>query len=167
VHCDGQKKFAIVGQQDAVFDATETMRLLQYRVEHRREITRRRIDNLQHLSGGGLLLQRLARLGQEPRILHCDHRLCGEVFEQGDLLLGEGPYFLARYVDRAEESLIFAQAEEESGPDSANPNCLANLGRRGLDLIRLVIGDVNEGLALEEALRRGTRSWAERPNSPK
>src|SRR6266446_6790341 len=49
--------------------SAKLMRLFQYRVEHRGEITGRRIDDLQYLGGGGLLLQRLAPLGQEPRIL--------------------------------------------------------------------------------------------------
>ena len=35
-------------------------------------------------------------LGQQPRILHRDHRLCGEVLQQPKLLVGEGPHFLAK-----------------------------------------------------------------------
>jgi len=54
------------------------VRLLQNRIEYRGEITGRRIDDLQYLGGRGLLLQRLARLGQQPRILHCDDRLISE-----------------------------------------------------------------------------------------
>jgi hypothetical protein len=38
------------------------MRLLQNRVEHRREITRRRIDNPQYLGGRGLLSESLITL---------------------------------------------------------------------------------------------------------
>jgi hypothetical protein len=40
------------------------VRLLQDRVEHRREIARGRIDDLQHLGGRGLPLQRLVALGK-------------------------------------------------------------------------------------------------------
>ena len=50
---------------------------------------------LQHLGGRCLLLQRLARLGHQPRILHRDDRLRGEVLQQRDLLLGERPDLLA------------------------------------------------------------------------
>ena len=42
---------------------TEAVRLFQYRVEHRREVAGRGIDDLQHLGGRGLLLQRLVALG--------------------------------------------------------------------------------------------------------
>src|SRR5262249_62314908 len=53
------------------------MRLLQYRIENRSEVASRRIDDLQHLGSRGLLLQCLARLGQEPRVLHRDDGLGG------------------------------------------------------------------------------------------
>jgi hypothetical protein len=39
------------------------MGLLQDCVKHRREVTRRRIDDLQYPGGGGLPLQRLVTLG--------------------------------------------------------------------------------------------------------
>ena len=68
--------------------------LFQHRVEHRREIAGRGVDDLQHLGGRGLLLQCLARLGDQPRVLHRDDRLRGEVLQQGDLLVGEWPNLL-------------------------------------------------------------------------
>src|SRR6516164_9679476 len=49
----------------------------------------RAVDDSQHLGGRGLLLQGLARLGQQPHILHCNHCLRREVFEQCDLLFGK------------------------------------------------------------------------------
>ena len=60
------------------------MRLLQYRVEYRREVAGRRIDDLQDLGCRGLLLQCLARLGQEPCIFHRDNRLRREALEEQD-----------------------------------------------------------------------------------
>ena len=48
-----------------------------------------------HLGGRGLLLQGLARLGDQPRVLHRDHRLRREILQQRDLLVGERPHFLA------------------------------------------------------------------------
>ena len=44
-----------------------------------------------HLGGRGLLLQRLALFGHQPRVLHRDHRLRGEVLQQRDLPVGERP----------------------------------------------------------------------------
>ena len=72
------------------------MRLFQHRIEHRREIAGRGIDNLQHLGGRGLLLQRLPLLGQQPRVLDRDHRLIGEGADELDLPVGERLDPLAR-----------------------------------------------------------------------
>jgi hypothetical protein len=42
------------------------------------------------------------RLGDQPRILHRDDRLRGEVFEQRDLLIRERPYLLAIEMENTE-----------------------------------------------------------------
>ena len=76
-------------QKRAEGGLAQSHRLFQHRVEHRRQIAGRGVDHLQHLGGRGLLLQRLALLGQQPRVLHRDHRLGGEVFQQGNLLVGK------------------------------------------------------------------------------
>ena len=55
------------------------MRFFQDRIEDRRQVAGRGIDDPEHFGGGGLLFQGLARLGQEPRILHRDDRLRREV----------------------------------------------------------------------------------------
>src|SRR6516162_4224273 len=83
------------------------MGLFQYRVEHRREVTRRGVDDLQYVGSRGLLRQRLARLGQEPGVLHRDDGLCGEVLEQRDLLVSEWTDFLAKCGNRAKHCTIF------------------------------------------------------------
>jgi hypothetical protein len=44
--------------------AAKAVRFFQDRVEHRREVAGRAVDYLQDFGGRGLLLQRLARLGQ-------------------------------------------------------------------------------------------------------
>ena len=68
-------------------------------VEHRREIAGRGVDDLQHLGGRGLLLQRLARLSQEPRVFHCDDRLRREVLQQRYLLISERADFRTKCRD--------------------------------------------------------------------
>jgi len=55
--------------------------LVEHRIKHWGEIAGRRIDDLQDLGGCGLLLQSLARLGQEAGVLHRDDRLRGKVFQ--------------------------------------------------------------------------------------
>src|SRR5262249_37725221 len=81
------EKFAVIGKHVTVSRLAEADRSLEHRVEHRGEVARRGIDDLQYLGRRSLLLQGLARLGDEPRILHCDDGLRREIFEERNLLL--------------------------------------------------------------------------------
>ena len=54
----------------------------------------------EYLGGRGLLLQRLAGLGDQPRVLDRDDRLCGEVLHQRDLFVGEPPHLLTMMMKR-------------------------------------------------------------------
>ena len=71
-------------------------RILQHRLEHRLQFARRAADDLQHLRGRRLLLQRLGQIArarlhlvEQPHVLDRDHRLVGEGRDQLDLLVGE------------------------------------------------------------------------------
>ena len=55
------------------------------------EITGRRVYHLQDLGGRGLLIQCFTRLGEQPCVLHRNDRLCGEVFEESNLLFRKQP----------------------------------------------------------------------------
>src|SRR5215813_12290426 len=68
-------------------------------IEHRFQIERRAADYLEHVGGGGLLLQRLAELlrallhvVEQPYVLDRDHRLACESCQQCNLLVREWPY---------------------------------------------------------------------------
>jgi hypothetical protein len=61
-HRDRMNTLAVKRIKMPVSRITQAHRLVEHRVEHRREVARRRIDDLQHLSGRGLLLQRLTDL---------------------------------------------------------------------------------------------------------
>ena len=91
---------------------------LQYRVEYRQEVAGRGIDDLQYLGGCGLLLQGLARLGDEPRVLHRDHRLRGEVLQQCYLFVGKWPNLLAVDREKPQQSTFVAQRYAEQRADS-------------------------------------------------
>src|SRR5215469_1609157 len=67
LRCRTVETLPIVSPQISVNSTAQPEGLLQYRVEHRREVAGRVVDNLQYLGGRGLLPQGLARLGQEPR----------------------------------------------------------------------------------------------------
>ena len=64
-------------------------------VEHLLQVERRAADDLEHIGSGGLLLQRLPQLVEQPRVLDGDHGLVGEVRDQINLLVGEWSDFLA------------------------------------------------------------------------
>jgi hypothetical protein len=92
---------------------------LDHRVEDRGEVAGRRIDDLQYLGGRGLLFQGLARLGQQPRILHRDDCLRREVLQQRDLLFGERPDLGAEDQKHPHQCCVFAQREGETAAGSA------------------------------------------------
>ena len=104
-----RKRSFIVGRKARRSGFAQPHRLLQHRVEHRREVAGRGVDDLQYLGGRGLLLQGLARLGHQPRVLHRDDRLRGEVLHQLDLLLGERLHFQPVSDDDPKQSIILAK----------------------------------------------------------
>src|SRR5260370_36231768 len=71
----------------------ETRCRLSKRIQNGLQIEGRAADDLEHIGGGGLLLQRFAQLVKQARVLDGDDGLIGEVCDQLDLLLGEWPNF--------------------------------------------------------------------------
>ena len=63
--------------------------LFEHGVEHRLQLARRRIDDLQHLGCRCLLLQRLARFGDQSRILNRDDGLISKGGYKFNLPLSE------------------------------------------------------------------------------
>jgi hypothetical protein len=66
-------------------------RRLGQRIQDDLQIEGRAADDLKHVGGGGLLLQRFAQLVKEPGVLDGNDGLRGEVLQQLDLLIGDGP----------------------------------------------------------------------------
>jgi hypothetical protein len=95
----------------------EPQRLVEHRLEHRRQIAGRRIYDLQHPGGRGLLLQCFAGFGQEPRVLDGNHRLIGEGAHEFDLSFGEGLDASARQPDHADD---LALTEHRHAEERAN-----------------------------------------------
>ena len=94
----------------------KTRRRLDQRIEHRLQIEGRAADDLEHVGGGGLLLQRFAQLVEQARVLDRDHRLGGEVRDQLDLLVGERSYLLAVDGDGADQLIFLEHRNEKYGP---------------------------------------------------
>ena len=64
-------------------------RRFDQRIEHGLQIERRAADHLEHVGGGGLLLQGFPQFAEQPRVLDGDDGLSGEVRQKLDLLVGE------------------------------------------------------------------------------
>jgi hypothetical protein len=98
--------------------AAQRMRLLQDRIEHRGEIAGRGIDDAQHLSSRGLLLQGFVRLGDQSGVLYRDHSLRSEVLQERDLLVGKRPNIAAIYVQDPEQRPVLAQGHGKPAADA-------------------------------------------------
>src|SRR6516162_3499318 len=94
-HRRKREALAVIGAKMAKGRLTQPDGLAEHRLKYWPEIAGRGIDDAQHLGRRGLLLQSLARLGQEPRVLHCDDRFRREVLEEGDFFVGERAYLAA------------------------------------------------------------------------
>ena len=73
------KSVALAKRQIAKLRLADARRVLQQRLEHGYQLARRAADDLQHLRGRGLLLQRFAQLVEQAGVLDGDDGLGGEV----------------------------------------------------------------------------------------
>src|SRR5712691_7428207 len=85
--CDRPEMLPLAEEQRPIGRTAKSSRLVEDRLENRSEVTGRRVDDTEHLGCRGLLVEGLARLGDEARVLHRDHRLGREILQQRDLLL--------------------------------------------------------------------------------
>src|SRR6516164_6390533 len=99
--------------------AAEARRRLHQRLEHRLEVDGGAADDLEYVSGRGLLLQGLARLGNQPGILHRDDRRGCEIFKQRDLFVGERPDLLPENRKRTEQLGILVEGDLQQSTPAA------------------------------------------------
>src|SRR5262245_3589523 len=64
-------------------------RIFCHDIKNGLNVCRRAGNHAQDFTCGSLLLQRLLELGKQSHVFNSDHRLVGEGFEEGDLLIGE------------------------------------------------------------------------------
>ncbi len=143
---------------------------LDQRIEHRLEIERRAADHLEHLGGGGLLLQRvgevvgaLVQCAEQPRILDRDHRLRGEAGDQRDLPLGERAHLLAENADCADQLAVPDHRHRQQRADPEFRGGRAHLPVFVADVHGREVDDVNDPQAARDASDRGSFAGAQRP----
>jgi hypothetical protein len=112
----GAQRAIVVAKQDAELGLADAGRVRQYGLEHRLQLAWRAADDLQHVRGRGLLLQRLgevvgalAQLVEQPGVLDRDDGLGREVGHQLGLLVGEWTHFLAIDDKGADQLVLVAQ----------------------------------------------------------
>src|SRR5262245_44967219 len=113
---------AFVEQQVAEAGLTDANSVLKHSLEHWPQFTWRIADDLEHVGGGGLLLQRLAQLVQQPRVLDGDDGLLGEIADQLNLLIGERSYLLTETAECANQLTFFEHWYANRCPLSAQFN---------------------------------------------
>src|SRR5262245_27163800 len=99
---------AFVEQQVAEAGLADTNSVLKHSFEHWLKLAGRARNDLQHVGGGGLLLERFAQFVQQPRVLDGDDSLASKAFEECDLLVRERTDLLAIDSDDT-DALIFLE----------------------------------------------------------
>src|ERR1700730_3810405 len=115
-------------------------RIRQHGIEHGLQITGRGADDLEHVGGGGLLLQGFAQLVEQAGVLDRNHRLVGKTPYQLNLLVGERPHLLPVDDESADDVLVLEQRNTNNG------TCAAMLGGWALLCTDLDIGELDHGL---------------------
>src|SRR5215469_3407877 len=104
---DRAKVIALTEKQGAESGFAELCRIRQHGLKDRPQLAGGRADNAQHLRCCGLLLQRLPKLIEQPRVLDGDDGLGSEILHQRDLSVGEWPDLLAEDLDDADRRAFF------------------------------------------------------------
>jgi hypothetical protein len=75
---------------DGYVGPAESRGRLDQCIEHRLQVEGGAADDLEHVGGGGLLLERFAQLLEQPHVLDGDDSLLGEIAEKLDCLSVNG-----------------------------------------------------------------------------
>src|SRR5262249_61257365 len=96
---------------------------LEKRIEHGVQIEGRSADDLEHVGGGGLLLERLAQLVEQTGVFDGDDGLAGEIADKLDLLASERSDLLAVDNNGANQLVFFDHRDGKNCP------CVCELGK--------------------------------------
>ena len=173
VHRDGAELIAVIKLQAAIGHVAKTVRLFQYRLEHRCEVTRRRINDLQYLGRRRLLLQRLAEviraLAQFPeqaRVLDGNHGLRREVRHQLDLLGRECQRPLAVDQNSAKQVVILEHGNADYGPRTSahrQHGCVVSFRSIEKSRLGLCVDDMHRLSRANQTADHGVRTRPYRP----
>ena len=116
------EKLTVKTEDERALGPTQPDRVLGQRLEDRLQIERGPPDDLEQLAGRRLLLEghpqlAIARLQlpEQPDVPDGDDRLFGERLEEGNLLVGKGPWLATPDADRANRELLPEDGHGENG----------------------------------------------------
>ena len=116
------------------------------RIQHPLQVERRAADHLEHVGGGGLLLQRLAQivgapteLVKQPRVLDGNYRLVGKSCHQLDLFLRKWLGHISPHEDHPRDLALAQERNTKGGAVTGNLLSLTP----GILLVGQDIGDVH------------------------
>src|SRR5215469_520002 len=119
----------------------------------------RAADDLEHVGGRGLLLQRFAQLVEQARVLDSDDGLLCEMAHKLDLLVGEWSDFLAVDENRADQIVLLEHRHGEVR------SCAGKFGWRagngGFSIVRRMKHFLRFPYAIESPIRLG-----QKPSTP-
>ena len=152
---------ALTAENECTFGRAQARRRLHERVEHGLQVEGRAADDLEHVGGRGLLLQRFTQvfrarlhLFEQPHVLDRDDSLVGEGLKQLDMMVGKRAGLCARDADLPDRHAIAHQGRKQHAAITAQTRYIANAGFKfGIDDLR--------GLALADQFKR--RKFGKRP----
>src|SRR5262249_17408368 len=158
----------LAAENERTFGRAQARRRLHQRVEHDLQVEGRAANDLEHVGGGGLLLQRFAKLVEQPRVLDGDDGLISEILDQPDLFVGERADFLPVDGDRTDQLVLFEHRDTEKGTGATGVN-KPNERRGAFDvgLLRPKVRNVNNLPCTSDTpkrkLRAGVNDWLTTP----
>src|ERR1019366_1424620 len=97
---------------------TKSDRAFGYRFENWLQIECRAAYNCEHVGGGRLLLERLAQLAEQPRVLNSNDCLGGEVRDQLDLFVAEWAHLHAEDGNCADRLVVLKHRQGQHRADA-------------------------------------------------
>src|SRR5262249_31650104 len=119
---DHSIKLSIALENERLLRLAQPRRRLYQRVEHCLQVEGRAADDLEHVGGGGSLLQRFAQPVEQARVLDGDDGLGGEVLYQLDLLVYERPDFLPIDANCADQLILLDHRGDKEGANTGKFN---------------------------------------------
>ena len=129
----------------------------QDHIEDRIVIIARCADDFQDFARGGFPLQPPPHLAKLADVLDGDHRLCGECFKQGGLVVGEGLHLVAVQRHTADRDAVLDEGHAEEGQNALRVDLFHRPGFAGE--VARVLGEIADlgGAGLANGLRHRGR----------